>query len=266
MVNYFAVAGGGYATYGSNVTGDLLLSYPRAAFIARVALAFVVVLSHPCVSHPALPAVRSTINVCFGPHKPKAPRVSTAGRAALERRSPASNDGAAAAAAKSVGVPPDARVAMERAVPPANASPPSSPLSPPPSPPSSPRLTPPSPSAPSASGSARRRDSRESTFVNERSPVTIILVYLTVTTGIALLVTDLGIVVSLAGAVAATMAVFVAPGACYWSLHRESRSPRSPKMVAAAVLACTGLALMPCLVLLVLASHGYFGVEWSLEG
>ena len=52
VANYLAVAGGGYATYGSNVTGDLLISYPRSAVIARVALVFVVLQHHPVSQYP----------------------------------------------------------------------------------------------------------------------------------------------------------------------------------------------------------------------
>ena len=356
VANYLAVAGGGYATYGSNVTGDLLISYPRSAVIARVALVFVVLLSHPCVSHPVLPAIRSSLSVCCGSGIPKTARSGKragggGGNVESSSRSLRGHDSAAEMAAEEsfteleMGTPSDdtagrnaggaggassaadatrgvgnatdisgqdrlpscdssaAETAAEESFteesfteidpapcgdvdqghgtsataatdapqgstssPPSFSSPPSPALpSPPPSPPFTATPTTPTMTT-AATESARQRDARESTFVNERGSVAIISGYLTVTTGTALFVTDLGIVVSLAGAVAATIAVFVAPGACYLSLHRERQSPRSPKMVAAAALAGTGCALMPCLVMLVLASHGYFGAEWSLEG
>ena len=50
---YLLVAGGAYATFGSRVDADLLVSYPRAAIVARVALVYVVVLSHPVVCTPS---------------------------------------------------------------------------------------------------------------------------------------------------------------------------------------------------------------------
>ena len=58
------------------------------------------------------------------------------------------------------------------------------------------------------------------------------------------------------------MVVFIAPGACYVSLHGGGRW--TPKVMLAALLCAVGCVLLPLLVLLVLASHGYFGVAWAI--
>ena len=86
------------------------------------------------------------------------------------------------------------------------------------------------------------------------------VLYLCGTTVTALLVTDLGIVVSLAGAASATAVIFIAPGACYCTLHPQGRLWN-----AAAALWVLGGILMPLLVVLVLAAHGHLGEEWALD-
>jgi hypothetical protein len=101
---------------------------------------------------------------------------------------------------------------------------------------------------------------RESTFVSERGPASLIAIYLALTTSVALAVSDLGVVVALAGAVAATTAIFIAPGACYCALHRTP----SLRRTLAATLCASGCVLMPLLVFLVLAARGYLGRGWSL--
>ena len=91
----------------------------------------------------------------------------------------------------------------------------------------------------------------------------IISAYLLVTTSAALVVTDLGIVVSLAGAVAATTVIFIAPGACYLSLHPIPRWSR--RRILAVALFASGCLLLPLLVTLVLAANGYLGEAWATE-
>lgn len=98
------------------------------------------------------------------------------------------------------------------------------------------------------------------TFVTEPQQIIIRGAYLALTTLTALLVTDLGIVVALAGAAAATVAVFIAPGECYRRLHPQSGGRLR---VAAGLLSLVGCILLPLLVLLVLAAHGYLGSEWA---
>ena len=80
---------------------------------------------------------------------------------------------------------------------------------------------------------------------------------------IALCTTDLGVVISLSGACCSTILIFIAPGACYWSLHR--RRPLTARRAAAGALFVVGCVLLPLLVVLVLASRGYLGAEWELE-
>ena len=85
--------------------------------------------------------------------------------------------------------------------------------------------------------------------------------YLVGTTAVALCVSDLGLVIALAGAVSATIAVFIAPGACFVALHRAQG--RGRKRVLAATLGVTGVVLLPLLVFLVLATDGFLGPEWT---
>ena len=199
------------------MTGDLFLSYPGSAVVARVALAFVVILSHPVVSYPASTCIGNSIAIIC--------EASRGGRQGGQTRGGRKADSSAASGTR----------------------------------------TEPTASAPTASAPAPTTASLakpQSTFVTECRQGSIIACYLLVTTATALAVTDLGIVVSLAGAVAATMVVFIAPGACYVSLHSDQRW--TTKMVLAALLCGVGCVLLPLLVLLVLASHGYFGDAWAI--
>ena len=96
--------------------------------------------------------------------------------------------------------------------------------------------------------------------MNDREQVLIRTAFLAGTTLCALTVTDLGIVVSLAGAASATAVIFIAPGACYCALLPTGRLRRR-----AAALYILGCVLVPILLLLVLAAHGDFGPDWALE-
>ena len=62
-------------------------------------------------------------------------------------------------------------------------------------------------------------------------------------------------------AVSATIAVFIAPGACFVALHRAQGC--GLKRVLATTLGVTGVVLMPLLVFLVLATDGFLGPEWT---
>ena len=82
--------------------------------------------------------------------------------------------------------------------------------------------------------------------------------YLFGTTLVALIVDDLGVVISLAGAVSATTVVFIAPGACYASLFRNKPERRTKRRLASALCA-TGLLLLPLLVsVVILTEIGWF--------
>ena len=74
---------------------------------------------------------------------------------------------------------------------------------------------------------AAQAGSKDGVFVTDRTHAAIIGFYLLLTTTTALLVHDLGIVIALAGAVSATIAVFIAPGACYWCLHPDEGLSRT---------------------------------------
>ena len=62
------IAGAGYATFGSLVRSDLLLSYPQTLplVLARLALAYVCVLSYPCLSYPVPYCLDSLLNALSG--------------------------------------------------------------------------------------------------------------------------------------------------------------------------------------------------------
>ena len=183
---YLLVAGGAYATFGSRVDADLLVSYPRAAIVARVALVYVVVLSHPVVSYPVSGSVKSLMKLC----------------GAARRSSVAAAPSSSAAA-----------------------------------------------TAPPKGGAFVRLISLQGA---------IIALYLFGTTLVALIVDDLGVVISLAGAVSATTVVFIAPGACYASLFRNKPERRTKRRLASALCA-TGLLLLPLLVsVVILTEIGWF--------
>jgi amino acid permease len=188
VIVYLLVAVGGYATYGSNVQGDLFLAYPGGAIVARVALVLVVVLSHPVISYAVSPCVANSMDILHGlatrTHRPPAAAATSAGRLTV--------------------------------------------------------------------------------FVSDRRQRCIITAYLVSTTFVALSTTDLGIVISLSGAVCATTLIFIAPGACYWKLHRHSHG-LTFRTISAAILFTSGCVLVPMCVLLILASRGFFGDEWALE-
>lgn len=189
---YLVVAGGGYYTYGAYVTGDLLLAYPSAAIVARLALIFVVVFSHPVVSFPVAACISNSCSLIAGCCHGKGPQEVSATLSSP----PPTDDGAAS-----------------------------------------------------------------SRFVNEPMHATVIALYLLGTTIVALSVSDLGLVIALAGAVSATIAVFIAPGACFVALHRAQGC--GLKRVLAATLGVTGVVLMPLLAFLVLATDGFLGPEWT---
>ena len=100
-----------------------------------------------------------------------------------------------------------------------------------------------------------------SAFVTEPEQLIIRSVYLVLTTLCALTVTDLGLVVALAGAASATTVIFIAPGACYYSLHPPGTRLRR----SAALLCAIGCLLVPLLLLVVLAKNGALGPEWALD-
>ena len=183
---YLLVAGGAYATFGSRVDADLLVADPRAAIVARVALVYVVVLSHPVVSYPVSGSVKSLMKLC----------------GAARRSSVAAAPSSSAAA-----------------------------------------------TAPPKGGAFVRLISLQGA---------IIALYLCGTTLVALIVDDLGVVISLAGAVSATTVVFIAPGACYASLFRNKPERRTKRRLASALCA-TGLLLLPLLVsVVILTEIGWF--------
>eukprot|EP00322_Chrysochromulina_rotalis_P001271 CAMPEP_0115829710 /NCGR_PEP_ID=MMETSP0287-20121206/1241_1 /TAXON_ID=412157 /ORGANISM="Chrysochromulina rotalis, Strain UIO044" /LENGTH=523 /DNA_ID=CAMNT_0003282989 /DNA_START=73 /DNA_END=1644 /DNA_ORIENTATION=- len=219
---YLVVAGGAYSTYGSAVSADLLVSYPKSAIVARVAMVVVVLLSHPVVSYPVGPCIANM-------------------RATLTH-----------GALRSDGLPLRAEDAANHVTIEASAEA------------SSRATTRGEPSAYGATSAERPRapaiKEATSLFVSEREQVIIRAVYLTGTTLTALLVTDLGIVVSLAGAASATAVIFIAPGTCYCTLLPQGSLQRG-----AAALAALGCVLMPVLVVLVLMAHGQFGDQWVLD-
>jgi len=106
---------------------------------------------------------------------------------------------------------------------------------------------------------AAQAGSKDGVFVTDRTHAAIIGFYLLLTTTTALLVHDLGIVIALAGAVSATIAVFIAPGACYWCLHPDEGLSRT--RLLAGLLFVSGCILLPLLVVSALASRGliHFG-------
>nr|NP_001106330.1 uncharacterized protein LOC100127289 [Xenopus laevis]AAI55886.1 LOC100127289 protein [Xenopus laevis] len=67
-LQYLVVALAGYLTYGSNVAGNILDSFPVEiwATIARIGTAFVVTVSYPLLMHPARDAIVHAVNVCAG--------------------------------------------------------------------------------------------------------------------------------------------------------------------------------------------------------
>lgn len=306
VFGYLVVAIGGYATYGSRVTGDLLISYPRAAVIARVALVFVVILSHPVVSYPVSGCISnsaSILSAAVGCRKQRARitggggaggGVVGGGRSANETTGGMAAQEDEAASTTQVSAP---SLALPKA--PAHEQVEGSVQE------TAAEAHTPESHAPEAHAEAHAQQEMRghalaqvqaqqleeeaaraqeqaarteakaptlleqpsdpnggTTFVTERRKAFVIAMYLFTTTVIALNVTDLGIVVALAGAVAATTLVFIAPGACYYMLFRERRPGAKTKL--AALLAMAGCALLPLLVLLVLASRGYFGEAWAV--
>ena len=171
------------------MTGDLLLTYPSTALLARISLVFVVMLSHPVISFPVCPCILNTVGVLR----------------ALQRQA-------------RTGIKAHRTKEMRR---------------------------------PAATA--------DTTFVTDHSQRVTIGVYLLLTTIAALVVTDLGIVISLAGAVSATIIVFIAPGACYWALAGPSG-----KRLLAGILGVSGCVLLPMLVFLVLAANGYIA-WWRMD-
>ena len=65
---YLVIALAGYFTYGSNVAGNILDSFPVDiwATIARLGTAFVVTVSYPLLMHPARDSIVHAINVLAG--------------------------------------------------------------------------------------------------------------------------------------------------------------------------------------------------------
>ena len=238
---YLMVGGGGYATYGSLVSEDLFLSYPSSAIAARVSLIYVVVLSHPVVSYSVAPCIANALctlsSVVRQPrNRAVAPAVSSRLSAAASlsnaRRQKARN-----APIYDLGLDALAHVPEEMAAGPFT-----------------PRVAVVSPRP-----GAAQAGSKDGVFVTDRTHAAIIGFYLLLTTTTALLVHDLGIVIALAGAVSATIAVFIAPGACYWCLHPDEGLSRT--RLLAGLLFVSGCILMPLLVVSVLASRGliHFG-------
>lgn len=269
---YLIVAVCAYVTYGSRISTDLLVSYPPTAILARVAMIFVVLLSHPIVSYPVGPCIASIhttlsrwpwhrrglhrIQSCTSDvrsvelgglgstcanagQKPSTDDRSVKGEAPnkllegdIDLGVASDACGAAQTASIANGDKAPAALTSATAGTAADAS----------------FVVP--PSAPTAS----------LVFVTEREQVLIRTIYLVGTTLCALTVTDLGIVVSLAGAVSATAVIFIAPGACYYALH-----PLGSLRRGAAALCVLGCLLVPILLVLVLAAHGGLGAEWALD-
>jgi len=258
VTTYLVVAAGGYATYGDRVTGDLLVSYPQAAVLARVSLVFVVLLSHPVVSFPVTPCVlNSTTLISKILRRQIRQTLSRRTSPRLSSLSITPSNATATATDDVTDAPPSPPPPFDDDFVLGSAQP-----LPPPYPPPLPPPYPPPPPLPPPPFLTSHLSQASSLFVSERASVISISLYLLATTTTALFVSDLGIVVSLAGAVAATMVIFMAPGACYYKLH--GAEPRSTKCTLAGVLCGVGLLLLPALVLLVLASKGCLGPAWSV--
>lgn len=230
----------------AQVSPDVLVSYPRSAIAGRVAMVCVVLLSHPVVSYPVGPCLanmRATVGAACR-HRRAGSRVARLEGADEEA-------GAKAQGARAQGDVADGGGAAERGPSSAGACAEAVREA----------STPALPAAPEESSTkALGGASAPSVFFTEREQVVTRALFLVVTTATALLVTDLGIVVSLAGAASATTVILIAPGACYYALHPHGRLRRG-----AAALCVLGCILLPCLVLLVLAAHGHLGHDWALE-
>ena len=82
----------------------------------------------------------------------------------------------------------------------------------------------------------------------------LVTVFLLATTSVALLVSDLGLVVSLIGALSATVNLFVMGPVCYLRLVPAYSCCDKGKHVLAVMMVGTGCVLAPCLVALQLGA------------
>ncbi len=74
-------------------------------------------------------------------------------------------------------------------------------------------------------------------------PLSICLIFVLVTTILALVVTDLGIVVDLGGAVVGSILSYITPGLAYFLLHKHDL--KNPLVWAALGLALFGVLFLP---------------------
>lgn len=90
--------------------------------------------------------------------------------------------------------------------------------------------------------------SSDALFVTDTRRRRIIGVYLALTLAVALSVEDLGIIISLSGAIASALLVFIVPGACYLSLVRKGTT-----LFRGLALIClvSGVILLPVLAYIV---------------
>ena len=81
-------------------------------------------------------------------------------------------------------------------------------------------------------------------LVLEPLPYIISVSFVTFTLILAMIVTNLGFIVELGGAVVGNLIMLIAPGLCYWRLT-SSESPRRPLTYAALFMAIFGLIMVP---------------------
>ncbi len=185
MALYFCIAIGGYATFGPRVHPDILATYPasRIVAIARLCISVVVTFSYPLQSHPSRASLISLMQVRGPP--PKSPLLLLRHR--RSRRVPPASP--IQAVVSSV----ERRRSGARA----------------------------SDGDGEAAGSAAKPPMSWSLRHAFKLHVAVTAAFLLASTGIALAVDDLGIVLSMVGATGSSIVSFVLPGGCSYLLFRR---------------------------------------------
>ena len=229
LAQYLVVALAGYLTFGEHVASDVLASYPPSALVSgcRLLVAVLVTLSYPLQSHPARSCALSLLSAC------------------TSRRSVQPTDGASPAHRMSPAVDPSAvctevvsNETMAHTLADANAI----------------------IHGIGASSSARHDTGRAA--IAQTSPgrpqclaavrmrAVVSITFLTSTTATAVLLDDLGLILSLVGATGSVVVSYLLPGACYYRLC--THQPRSWLRSAALLQFCVGCILLPVSLTLVL--------------
>ena len=228
MVAYLALAMGGYATFGADVKGDVLESYPSDSLVvgvARMAISLIVTLCYPLQCHPSRGCLTS-IFVAVGEGLCSATNQPASVTPIVPITMPLSSTIDAHAASSGRGRE-DADEALR-----------------------------PDMRAGQVDVGAYEADSASAArpLVDDHSAVPpfslkahigITCAFLLSSIVIGLLVDDLGVVLRVVGATGSTTVSYILPGGCYFVLARTRARGSKRLRIAAAVMLLAGLVIMP---------------------